>query len=96
MSPKKRRDSLGRFVSDGQDSDSEQVEVPKVRFWGKMRAVIVLTMMLVLGLPWTVIFFQPAKDYGNHMFDLMGNVTNQLKENMCSCPAKAGRTETSF
>jgi hypothetical protein len=96
MSSKKKRDLFGRFTAGSQDSDSEKSDTVRVTTCGKMKSLVVAILILLLGLPWSVLFFQPAKDYGHQVYDFVGNVTNQLKDNLCSCPLKTGRTEGLF
>ena len=64
FSSKKKRDQQGRFITEGGELGSELLGESKVRVWKSFKAFIFFMLMLILTLPWSVIFFEPAKLYG--------------------------------
>lgn len=86
---KKTRDSQGRFVTNGEESEQDTKDLPPTSYWKKLRTLIVFTMMLVLSLPWTVIIFQPARTYSNQAVEYFGVLTSNLRDSVCNCQASA-------
>ena len=74
---KKTRDSQGRFITNGEESEQDTKDLPPTSYWKKLRTLIVFTMMLVLSLPWTVIIFQPARTYSNQAVEYFGGLTSE-------------------
>lgn len=77
-SKKKIRDQSGRFVPEEEISQERTL-------WRRFRTIVIFSVMLLLSIPWSVIIFEPAKNYGTHFADYVGNVTSSLRENVCSC-----------
>lgn len=87
MSPpqKKSRDSLGKFLPAILSDESETQEVKRYNIWRICRFLGATLLMLLVGLPWTVLFIEPAKTYGTTAVEFMGNVTTGVRDNLCNC-----------
>lgn len=84
-SKRKSRDTLGRFIPDTDEMDSSLLELPKIKFWRGIKAIIFFCLVVVVSLPWSVIFFEPAKIYSGQFVDYVSNFTASIRDNACSC-----------
>lgn len=89
MSTKKKatRDSQGRFITPGNEEDviDGNFGQDKFKLFSKLRLLIFSLIMIILSIPWSVIFFQPAKNMGNNFYNYVGNITDGFKDSFCDC-----------
>ena len=82
---RKARDSHTRFTPGAEETYPTLLELPKIKFWRSIKAIIFFCIVVVVSLPWSVIFFEPAKTYSARFVDFMGNLTSVIKDSACSC-----------
>jgi hypothetical protein len=87
---KQHRDEYGRYTPKDPPSMEEETKNTdnkdnNMKFLTKLKTIIFFSVILILSLPWTVIFFEPAKTYGTYMMGAVGNMTSNIRNNVCSC-----------
>jgi len=93
MTPKRilRRNSKGKFTSAVGDENiapiqvRDAIEIPKNRILATLKKIITCLLVLLLGIPWSIIVYEPVKNYSVHAVEYIGNLTTGIKENACSC-----------
>lgn len=91
-SKRKTRDSLGRFTPGTEDVGTTLLEIPKYHFWRSIKTIVFFCIVVIVSLPWSVIFFEPAKTYSSHLVDYVGNLTSVIKDSACSCRSQTCRS----
>ena len=92
MSTRKLRNSQGRFIpKPEEESEQEKEKENKIvinigrMVWRNFRTTGIILFLILLTLPWTIIFFEPAKKLGFHYAESISNLTTIFKDSVCSC-----------
>jgi hypothetical protein len=87
---KRVRNSQGRFLSKPEE-ESEKEKENKIEInigrmvWRNFRSTAIILILIIVTLPWTIIFFEPAKKIASHYAETVGNLTSIFKDSVCSC-----------
>jgi hypothetical protein len=89
MSQRKLRNSQGRFIPKPEDEEVQNENKIVVNVgravWRNFRTTGIIIFLILLTLPWTIIFFEPAKKLGLNCAELIANLTTIFKDSVCSC-----------
>jgi hypothetical protein len=92
---KQARDEAGRFLPQEITLDDNR----QAKMWKKFKTGLIVIILIVLGIPWSVLFFEPLRIYSDNMLDFARNKTYEVKNNLCNCRCLAqgvASTLTSF
>jgi len=94
MSKNRVRDSNGKFTSDSITEKEKSQDSPKAssRIWKVVKSFLGVVVIVVLIIPWTVIVYEPAKNFSHSSTAVLMEATNTLKDSLCNCQCKEGRT----
>jgi hypothetical protein len=95
---KQNRDSTGRFTGK-EDSEEEAITTvtEKIGFlWRRLKLILFVLTFVVLSIPWSVMVFEPAKNYGNLLMEYAKNMTTDVHYNLCSCPLPQAKPRTEY
>lgn len=82
---KPKRDGHGRFADSTQDDSAIAPLFAPRSMWSRFKSGIILLLVVVLGIPWSVLMFEPMKVYSSQFVDLVQNKTSDIKYSLCSC-----------
>jgi hypothetical protein len=82
---KRKRDSLGKFTSSKDDEEGKLNKINISSIWNRVKVVMVLLIFVVLSLPWTILIYEPTKNFGSNIGDMLTNYTTEIKDSYCHC-----------
>ena len=85
----RKRDNSGKFTS-GYEDELESETAPSKMFVSKilpsLKSIFLIMILFFLGLPWSVLFYQPAKEWSSSIVEHLLVYAQDVKGNMCACP----------
>jgi hypothetical protein len=95
---KQARDTCGKFISKTDETLEETITLGEKlgRIWRNLKVLMFFLTCVFLTLPWSVMVYEPAKNYGTLAVDYVRNLTVDVHGNLCSCPLPDLRKERNF
>jgi hypothetical protein len=86
MPSSKKRDTNGRFTTS--DEESMTTKIFSSRIIPSLKGWFMILILFFLGLPWSVLFYEPAKIWSGNAMEYFINNAMDFKASVCSCSIK--------